>query len=317
MSEPFLDAWLGKRDRPRVVVLGNEKGGSGKTTVAIHLAFGLAAAGLRVGTVDLDGRQGTFSRFIDNRRKVALSELEMARMKFTDHRRISLSRNAQEDHLTDEKLRQLVTALDSLSHCQYVVVDTPGSDHMLCRAAHVMADVLITPLNSSFLDLDALVRVDREANQISGPSAYSEMVVYMSEARTELGGDPIDWLVVTNRIPNVPTRVHRQVTDVLQKLSERLGFSFLPSLHERVIFRELFLKGLTVLDIDQEETQAQQPGVAVVTAREEVEALVDGVLARGPFRSLALERIQARKRPKPARRKKSAISFENFNPTVR
>lgn len=316
MNEPFLDAWLSKRDRPEVVVLGNEKGGSGKTTVAIHLAYGLADAGLRVGTIDLDGRQATFSRFVDNRRKLVLSEAEGTSIKFTDHRRISLSRNATEETLTDEKLRQLVTALDSLSHCQYVVVDTPGSDHMLCRAAHVLADVLITPLNSSFLDLDALVKVDREANQISGPSAYSEMVVYMSEARAELGGDLIDWLVLTNRIPNVPTRVHREVTDVLRKLAERLGFSFLPSLHERVIFRELFLKGLTVLDTGQDEGPSPQT-IASITAREEVEALVDGVLARGPWKSLAAERQQARIRPKTRPGRKSAISFENFKPTIR
>ncbi|HSR55457.1 MAG TPA: division plane positioning ATPase MipZ [Alphaproteobacteria bacterium] len=316
MSEPFLDAWLTKRDRPEVVVLGNEKGGSGKTTVAIHLAYGLAAAGLRVGTIDLDGRQATFSRFVDNRRRLALNDPESAGIIFTDHRRISLSRDSREDMQTDEKLRQLVTALDSLSHCQYVVVDTPGSDHLLCRAAHVLADLLITPLNSSFLDLDALVRVDREANQISGPSAYSEMVVYMSDARAELGADPIEWLVLTNRIPNVPTRVHRQVTGVLQKLSERLGFSFLPSLHERVIFRELFLKGMTVLDEGQDDSPPPN-AMASTTARDEVEALVDGVLARGPYKSLAAERIEARKRPKRMSKKKSAISFENFNPTIR
>jgi len=317
MAEPFLNAWLAKRDRPQVVVLGNEKGGSGKTTVAIHLAFGLAAAGVQVGTIDLDGRQGTFSRFVDNRRRYTLNEQDAAQMSFTDHRRITLSRNAQEDKAGDEKLVQLVTALDSLSHCQYVIVDTPGSDHMLCRAAHVLADNLITPLNSSFLDLDALVRVDREANQISGPSAYSEMVLYMSEARSEFGADPIDWLVVTNRIPNVPTRVHRQVTGVLRKLSERLNFAFLPSLHERVIFRELFLKGLTVLDTNRHENSTPQNLAAANSAREEVEALVDGVLAHGPLRKLAIDRAEDRKQRHSARKKKSAISFDNFNPTVR
>jgi chromosome partitioning protein len=50
-----------------IVVLGNEKGGSGKSTTAMHLAVALLRQGKRVGTIDLDARQGTFSRLIENR----------------------------------------------------------------------------------------------------------------------------------------------------------------------------------------------------------------------------------------------------------
>jgi chromosome partitioning protein len=308
--EPYLSTWLLKKDRPRVIVLGNEKGGSGKSTVAIHLAMGLAAAGLRVGTVDLDGRQGTFSRFVENRKRYVPSDKAAARMAFTEHRQISLSRDAREADSGDEKLAQLVTALETLGKCQFVVIDTPGSDNVLSRAAHVLADTLITPLNSSFLDLDALVRVNREANQISGPSAYSGLVLFTSVRRADMGAPPIDWLIITNRLPNVPTRVHRSVIEILRKLSERLGFHFLPPIHERVILRELFLKGLTVLD--SAELDSAAAGTAH-PARAEVEALVDAILIRSPWKELAARRAAARSNPREKPPKKSFLSFGNWD----
>jgi len=50
-----------------VIVLGNEKGGSGKSTTAMHLAVHLVRQGYRVGCLDLDARQGTLRRYIKNR----------------------------------------------------------------------------------------------------------------------------------------------------------------------------------------------------------------------------------------------------------
>ncbi len=312
--KPYIESWLLRDDRPRVIVLGNEKGGSGKSTVAIHLAMGLAGAGLRVGSVDLDGRQGTFSRFIENRKHYASTDKGRARLASTEHRRISLSRSARlaGDGDGDEKLAQLVTALESLGGHDFIVIDTPGSDNVLARAAHVLADTLITPINSSFLDLDALARIDRGANRISGPSAYSELVLYISERRTGMGADPIDWQVITNRLPNVPTRVHRSVMAILDQLSKRLGFQLLPAIHERVIFRELFLKGLTALD-----TQELDPAVASTAqiARDEVDTLVDAILAQGPWKKLAVRRTKARSNPAPEIPRQSTISFEKWDPS--
>ena len=52
---------------PRVIVVGNEKGGSGKSTVAMHIAVGLMKSHQRVATIDLDSRQKTFTHYIENR----------------------------------------------------------------------------------------------------------------------------------------------------------------------------------------------------------------------------------------------------------
>ena len=51
-----------------VVVLGNEKGGSGKSTTALHVAVALMNVGQRVATIDLDSRQRSLTRYLENRR---------------------------------------------------------------------------------------------------------------------------------------------------------------------------------------------------------------------------------------------------------
>src|SRR5215475_12530507 len=57
----------GQSGSAHVVVLGNEKGGSGKSTTALHIAVALLKAGQRVATIDLDCRQQSFTRYINNR----------------------------------------------------------------------------------------------------------------------------------------------------------------------------------------------------------------------------------------------------------
>jgi chromosome partitioning protein len=66
---PLRTAVAGRR--PHVIVLGNEKGGSGKSTTAMHLIVALLRSGATVGSLDLDARQGTLSRYVENRRASA------------------------------------------------------------------------------------------------------------------------------------------------------------------------------------------------------------------------------------------------------
>jgi chromosome partitioning protein len=53
--------------RAHVIVLGNEKGGSGKSTTAMHLLVALLRDGHSVGALDLDLRQQSFFRYLTNR----------------------------------------------------------------------------------------------------------------------------------------------------------------------------------------------------------------------------------------------------------
>src|SRR5687768_825668 len=50
-----------------VIAFGNEKGGTGKTTTAMHVVVSLLKLGRRVAAIDLDSRQKSFARYIENR----------------------------------------------------------------------------------------------------------------------------------------------------------------------------------------------------------------------------------------------------------
>ena len=75
----LMQADVGKPVSAHVIVLGNEKGGSGKSTTAMHVAVALLQAGQRVATIDLDrvleSQDGWL--FLKNRRPDSYSDLVM------------------------------------------------------------------------------------------------------------------------------------------------------------------------------------------------------------------------------------------------
>jgi chromosome partitioning protein len=253
-------------------VLGNEKGGSGKSTTAMHLAVALMKNGYRVGTLDLDARQGTFSRYIDNRR--SLVEETGLPLPLPEHRRIFRSEAAARAEAETEEETKLRTALAELGDRDFIVVDTPGSDSHLSRVGHTNADTLITPLNDSFLDIDLLARIDREGRKVLAPSVYSQMVWEQRQRRALSRRPPIDWVVMRNRLGHVDAHNKRDIARLLDQLAKRLGFRVAPGFGERVIFRELFHKGLTLLDLRAERSGAPF-SVSHAAARQEVLALLD------------------------------------------
>ncbi len=233
---------------PAVIVLGNEKGGSGKSTVAIHLVAGLRQTGYRVASIDLDARQGTLSRFLDNRK--AAYDAGRRDLRMPRHLRLGHSEALQRDEARREERSLLDDALQRAVGCDYVVIDTPGHDTYLSRLAHAYADTLVTPVNDSLLDIDVLAQIDRERRLVLAPSAYSDMVVQTMKRRVANDRPPLDWVVVRNRLAQLDTRNTREVARLLASLGERLGFRLGIGLSERVVFRELFFSGMTVLDLE-------------------------------------------------------------------
>ncbi len=255
---------------PHVIVVGNEKGGAGKTTVCMHIKAALQAAGKSVGTIDLDLRQRSLTRYMENRTTfIGRRDLMLA-----EHVALEASTQGDMQARQTEEAEAFVTALGSLrARHDFVIIDCPGNDSYLSRLAHASADTLITPMNESFVDLDLLARVNPETLAVESPSIYAEMVWSCRQARAQAHGTPIDWVVLRNRTSHIHAKNRKRIEAALDELSRRLSFREVDGLSERVVFREMFPAGLTLLDLTDEEA-GQSLTMSHVAARAEVQALV-------------------------------------------
>src|SRR6185436_10411317 len=270
LVQPIQDG----KQTAHVVVLGNEKGGSGKSTTAMHIAVALLKAGQRVATIDLDSRQQTFSRYVQNRRDCA-RRTGMA-LEVPEHYAIARAEGIRVDENEAAEFGAFAGAINTVEHTHdFVVVDTPGNDTYLMRLAHSMADTLVTPLNDSFLDFDVLGNVDPATFEVTGVSHYAKMVRHARRQRRIVDGGLTDWIVVRNRLALLGSRNKKMVGESLDRLGLRLGFRPTEGFAERVVFREFFPVGLTGLDTLDEAVLGTRPNLSHVTARQEVRKLIE------------------------------------------
>jgi len=251
---------------PFRIVIGNEKGGTGKSTTAMHLAVSLLYDGHKVGCIDLDFPQSSLGRYIENRQ--TLNRQHELNLPVPDQ--VGSSGPVGGTGLLEEDLHRLA------STCDFVVVDTPGSDSAISRMAHSWAGIVVTPINDSFVDLDTLAVLDSEGKQILRRGHYAEMVASARKQKLSRTGEGFDWIVLRNRLSNLEARNKNSMADALEMLSGYLDFRIGAGLSERVVYRELYLKGLTLLDLRE-----QRAGVALsmshVAARQELRALVQSI----------------------------------------
>lgn len=269
----LLQSSQGQSGSAHVVVLGNEKGGSGKSTTALHIAVALLNAGQRVATIDLDCRQKSFTHYVENRQ--AWARRTHLHLEIPHHCCIKLGETMQIADNESSEFEQFMAAVSSVERSfDFIVIDTPGSDSYLMRLAHSMADTLVTPINDSFLDFDVLGTVDATNYSVTGESHYAKMVRDARRKRRQLDGASTDWIVVRNRLSMLGSRNKQLVANGLKDLSLRLGFRAIDGFAERVVYREFFPRGLTALDDLNEATLGTRPSMGHVTAREEVTGLL-------------------------------------------
>jgi len=252
-----------------IIVVGNEKGGSGKTTVAMHLAVGLLRMGFKVGCLDLDYRQQSLARYIANREgwiQRTRVPLPMPRLAV-----VARSKEDTKSQAHEEERQWFDAALDDLAGAaNFVVIDCPGSDVALARHAHTHADTLITPINDSLLDLDLLGHLDPMTWELKSAGVYASLVWELRQERRRAHRSGIDWVVTRSRLSALADRNKLRMAEVLPKMQQVLGFRLADGFGERVIYRYLFLWGLTVLDLsqaglDMEMTKSHQAARAEVT----------------------------------------------------
>ena len=254
---------------PHWITFANEKGGTGKSTTAVHVAVALAYRGARVVAFDLDHRQRTMCRYLENRAETAKK------------RGIELP-NA-ECHTVESLDEQAFDAFvrEHSAGADFIVVDTPGRDDPLARHAATQADTLVTPLNDSFVDFDLIGQVEGETFKVKKLSFYAELIwearIQRSRAQIEDRRKEMDWVVVRNRTGHTEARNMTRIEKALGEMAKRVGFRVTKGLSERVVYRELFPSGLTLLD----KGHLGDLGTSHLVARQELRGLVAGLRLPG------------------------------------
>ena len=265
---------------PHRIVFANEKGGTGKSTTAVHVAVALAYQGARVAAIDLDPRQRTLYRYFENR-----AETEQRRGVELPGARFEVFEDGSVEELEAAVAALAARAGDLTGPCDFIVFDTPGRDDPLARHAATQADTLVTPMNDSFVDFDLIGQVDAETFKVRRLSFYAELIwearksralKQIREARREM-----DWVVVRNRVHHVDARNQKRIDQALTELSKRVGFRVAHGLSERVIYRELFPSGLTLLD----KGQLGELGTSHLVARQELRELLASLRLPVPARA--------------------------------
>lgn len=266
--------------KAHIIVTGNEKGGCGKSTISIHLAIGLLRLGYSVATIDLDSHQATLTSYLKNRWRT-MAETRDATILNPEHVHIDRADSMNVQHNREEDRWRVDTVVSELSRKHdFIIIDTPGNDRFLSIVGHSYADTLVTPMNDSFIDLDVIAKIDPQTHAFIKPSIYAEMV-----ADIKLKKD-LRWFLMRNRLSPTGARNKQDIADIVENLQAPLDYTLIAGLTERVVFRELFLKGLTLLDLHEKDKNALS--MSHINARQEVRNLIRTILPRKEVSTMLL-----------------------------
>jgi chromosome partitioning protein len=231
--------------KPYIIVLGNEKGGSGKTTTSMHLIFSLIYKNFTVSTIDLDFRQLSLNRYLENR-KLYYKNLE--KETFLMPSILEIPKNILESRNEDEIENYFNNLFETIA-TDFIIIDTPGTNNPLSCVAHSFADLIITPMNDSFIDLDLIASISGNDLKTAKPSIYSSMIWEQKIKRLKRDKKKIEWVIIRNRLSNLDSNNRRNIEKTLHHLSKTLALKIGSGFSERIIYRELFPYGLTLLDV--------------------------------------------------------------------
>jgi chromosome partitioning protein len=273
----------------------------------MHVIVALLKAGARVGSIDTDGRQRTLTRYIENR--AVWKQKTGLPLELPTHFTVPVGEGDTLADVEDREFRAFAEAISRTEYgFDYVVVDTAGSNTYLMRVSHAMADTLITPINDSFIDFDVLARVDPQTYEVRELSHYAELVAESRRQRSLVDSRGMDWIVVRNRLSPTRTRNRQKLTRGLEELARRVGCRLADGISERVVFRELFPRGLTALDTLDRKTLGSEPTVSHVAARDEIRTLID---------ALRLPTVSGEHPPDPRRGSHSGGARRSGSPPLR
>ncbi len=249
-----------------IIVFANEKGGTGKSTLAMHVIVALLRLGKKVASFDLDFPQASLSHYMENRK--AFAQTQQVSLPLSQH--MIWNEETARIYTLKGEIEKVKNAVD------FIVIDTPGNVNDLTQEAIKFADILVTPLNDSLIDLDVLAQVDTNTLKIKGPSHFSQVVWSLRQQRMLERKPSLHWVIVRNRLTHIKSRNTQLMIVLLNALSRRIHYTVAKGISERVIYRELFLKGLTMLDL-KENGLNMPASPSALTAKQEITALLQNI----------------------------------------
>lgn len=230
--------------KQKIIVFGHEKGGTGKSTLTIHVAIGLKMQNYTVGVIDLDARQGTSIRFLTRRERLDL-------MVPDQYFGILNSTSDSKEIAFKEDEIALKTAITKMRDLDYIIIDTRGSNNNFTQLAINFCDKLITPINDSVLDIDMLISIGSKDQVFFGP--YTQTVWEQKKQRNlQNNMKPIDWYLIRNRVSPIVTKNTNNCTAMLETICRKIGCKLGPSITERVIYKETLDRGLLLFDLQDQ-----------------------------------------------------------------
>lgn len=256
--------------KAHIIVISNEKGGTGKSTISMHLAIKLIQEGFNIATIDMDGRQGTLSQYLEHRR--TFCKKNNIDLPCPQHYRFSPCSDyaviPAETKIIRQQLDGLSTQYDAL------IIDTPGHKNYLFDIAHEYADTLITPISDSLIDLNAISEIDFITGREGKPGHYASYIWDVKKHLAAQGKPYLNWIVVGNKVNPLKSRNKNIVFEYLHRLAKLYGFRVNEGFKDRVIYKELFLEGLTVLDMQHEKLKRKM-SVSHIAAKQEIRRLAE------------------------------------------
>lgn len=220
----------------KIVTVSGFKGGTGKTTLSALLAVAALKDGRKVVTLDLDRNTRNLSAFLDERRRAGLATPDhMSLIDFGEAPRRGVA----------GRLEPLMR-LAKLDGYDLLVIDTSSGHHQDLYEAHLLADVVLTPMNESPADLHGLFTASGQRN--APKSNYRDLIETCRFDRRRARLPHQQWHVVLNRIAPLPTRIGSTIQDRVEALRTQAGYDGLWRVRDRVVHRSIAFDGRTIFD---------------------------------------------------------------------
>jgi len=224
----------------QVVTISGFKGGTGKTTIASLLGVAAVKDGLRVASLDLDRNTRNLSSFLTLRRAARLQSPDHVMLMDSDQ---DVRSNAKPKH--SGRLEPLIR-MAKMDGYDLLIIDTSSGNLADVYEAHLLADVILTPMNESPADMHGLFA---PLGAAAAPRInYREMIDTVRFDRKRAGLPVQQWHVVMNRVSALPSKVGNLINERVNAMAKGAGFQAVWSLRDRVVHRALALEGRTAFD---------------------------------------------------------------------